>query len=183
MPVCSTTGSTWHRSRPSIACCARPPEPGRDVTNWFILPTRVRNCWRRNRAKSGRGDITKIKGPAKSAHFHLYVILDIFSRCVVGWMIAGCESAEMAEALIADTCDKHAITLGQLTSHADRGASMRSKPVADLLADLGVIKSHSRPYVSDDNPYSESHFKTMKYRLNFSDRFQSIEEARAFCQS
>jgi hypothetical protein len=99
-----------------------------------------------------------------------------------GLMIAGWESAELAEALIADTCDKHAIALGQLTLHADRGASMRSTPVADLLADLGVIKIHSRPYVSDDNPYSESHFKTMKYRSNFPDRFQSIEEARAFCQ-
>ena len=128
-------------------------------------------------------DITKIKGPAKSAHFHLYVILDIFSRCVVGWMIAGWESAELAEALIADSCDKHAIVPGQLTLHADRGASMRSKPVADLLADLGVIKSHSRPYVSDDNPFSESHFKTMKYRPNFPDRFHSIEEARSFCQT
>lgn len=128
-------------------------------------------------------DITKIKGPAKSAHFHLYVILDIFSRCVVGWMIAGWESAELAEALIADACDKHSIAKGQLTLHADRGASMRSKPVADLLADLGVIKSHSRPYVSDDNPFSESQFKTMKYRPNFPARFQSIEEARSFCQT
>jgi putative transposase len=128
-------------------------------------------------------DITKIKGPAKSAHFHLYVILDIFSRCVVGWMIAGWEAAELAKALIADACDKHSIAKGQLTLHADRGASMRSKPVADLLADLGVIKSHSRPYVSDDNPFSESQFKTMKYRPNFPARFQSIEEARSFCQT
>lgn len=127
-------------------------------------------------------DITKIKGPAKSAHFHLYVILDIFSRYVVGWMIAPFESAELAEALIGTTCEKEGITPGQLTLHADRGASMRSKPVAALLADLCVIKSHSRPYVSDDNPYSESQFKTMKYRPNFPDRFQTMEEARAFCQ-
>lgn len=98
-------------------------------------------------------------------------------------MIAECESAELAEALIAETCDTQGIVPGQLTLPADRGASMRSKPVAALLADLGVIKSHSRPYVSDDNPYSESHFKTMKYRPNFPDRFQSIEEARAFCQT
>jgi putative transposase len=128
-------------------------------------------------------DITKIKGRAKSAHFHLYVILDIFSRCVVGWMDRRLGVGGNGRGPIADTCDNHAITLGQLTLHADRGASMRSKPVADLLADLGVIKSHSRPYVSDDKPYSESHFKTMKYRPNFPDRFQSIEEARAFCQS
>lgn len=128
-------------------------------------------------------DITKIKGPAKSAHYHLYVILDIFSRYVVGWMIADCESAELAEALIEQTYDKQGIVKGQLTLHADRGASMRSKPVANLLADLGVIKSHSRPYVSDDNPYSESQFKTMKYRPNFPDRFQSVDEARAFCQT
>jgi len=128
-------------------------------------------------------DITKLKGPAKSAPFHLYVILDIFSRYVVGWMIAGWESAELAEALIADTCDRQNIGKGQLTLHADRGASMRSKPVATLLADLGVIKSHSRPYVSDDNPFSESQFKTMKYRPGFPARFQSLEEARSFCQT
>lgn len=128
-------------------------------------------------------DITKLKGPAKSAPFHLYVILDIFSRYVVGWMLACRESAELAHALIAETCERQRISLGQLTLHADRGASMRSKPVATLLADLGVIKSHSRPYVSDDNPYSESQFKTMKYRPDFPARFQSIEEARSFCQT
>lgn len=107
-------------------------------------------------------DITKIKGPTKSAHFHPYVILDILSRCVVGWMIADSGSAELAEALIAGTFDKRAIAPGQLTLHADRGASIRSKPVANLLADLVVIKSHSRPSMFDDNLYSESHFKTMK---------------------
>lgn len=128
-------------------------------------------------------DITKLKGPVKSAHFHLYVILDIFSRCVVGWMIADCESDELAKALIAQTCDKQGIEPGQLTLHADRGASMRSKLVADLLVDLNVIKSHSRPYISDDNPYSESQFKTMKYRPNFPDRFDSLAQARAFCQT
>lgn len=128
-------------------------------------------------------DITKLKGPVKSVPFHLYVILDIFSRYVVGWMIADHESAELAEALIGDTCDKQGITRGQLTLHADRGASMRSKLVADLLVDLGVVKSHSRPYVSDDNPFSESQFKTMKYRPAFPERFQTIEQARAFCQT
>lgn len=128
-------------------------------------------------------DITKLKGSAKWTYFHLYVILDIFSRYVVGWLIAERESAELATQMICETVARHDVIPGKLTLHADRGASMRSKPVAALLADLGVIKSHSRPYVSDDNPYSESHFKTMKYRPNFPDRFQSIEEARAFCQT
>jgi len=112
-------------------------------------------------------DITKLKGPAKWTCFHLYVILDIFSRQVVGWLIAERESAELAEQLIADTVAKHPIEPGALTLHADRGASMRSKPVAALLVDLDIIKSHSRPHVSDDNPYSESQFKTMKYRPDF----------------
>ena len=128
-------------------------------------------------------DITKLKGPAKSAHFHLYVILDIFSRYVVGWMIADCESDALAEALIGHTCDKEGIVPGQLTLHADRGAAMRSKLVADLLVDLDVVKSHSRPYTSDDNPYSESQFKTMKYRPDFPERFHTLADARAFCQT
>jgi putative transposase len=128
-------------------------------------------------------DITKLKGPAKWTCFHLYVILDIFSRCVVGWLIALRESAELAEQLIAETVARHAIEPGKLTLHADRGASMRSKPVAALLVDLDIAKSHSRPHVSDDNPYSESHFKTMKYRPDFPARFGCIEDARAHCQA
>ena len=126
-------------------------------------------------------DITKLKGPAKWSCFCLYVILDIFSRCVVGWMIAGRESAELARRLIEDSLEKQGIEPGQLTIHADRGASMKSKPVALLMADLGVTKTHSRPHVSDDNPYSESQFKTMKYRPEFPERFGSIEDARVFC--
>ncbi len=128
-------------------------------------------------------DITKLKGPAKWTCFHLYVILDIFSRCVVGWLIALRESAELAEQLIAETVARHAVLAGTLTLHADRGASMRSKPVAALLVDLDIAKSHSRPHVSDDNPYSESQFKTMKYRPDFPQRFGCIEDARAHCQS
>jgi putative transposase len=127
-------------------------------------------------------DITKLLGPAKWTYFHLYVILDIFSRYVVGWMVAGRETSELAKRLIADTCDKQAIVAGQLTIHADRGTSMTSRPVALLMADLGVTKTHSRPHVSDDNPYSESQFKTLKYRPEFPQRFGSIEDARAFCQ-
>lgn len=127
-------------------------------------------------------DISKIKGPVKWNHYHLYVIIDIFSRYVVGWMIAERESAELAEQLIADTIAKHNILPGTLTLHADRGTSMRSKPVAALLVDLQVTKTHSRPHVSDDNPYSESQFKTLKYRPDFPERFGSIQDARAHCQ-
>ena len=127
-------------------------------------------------------DITKLKGPAKWSCYHLYVILDIFSRYVVGWMIAMRESAQLAEQLIADTIAKHNIAPGTLTLHADRGTSMRSKPVAALLVDLDVTKTHSRPHVSDDNPYSEAQFKTLKYRPDFPERFGSIEDARAHCQ-
>ncbi len=127
-------------------------------------------------------DITKLLGPAKWTYFHLYVILDIFSRYVVGWMVAPRETAELARRLIADTCQKQGIAAGDLTIHADRGTSMTSKPVALLMADLGVTKTHSRPHVSDDNPYSESQFKTLKYRPEFPERFGSIEDARAFCQ-
>src|SRR5664279_677875 len=127
-------------------------------------------------------DITKLKGPAKWTCFHLYVILDIYSRYVVGWLIAHRESAELAEQLIAETLEKENIAPGTLTLHADRGSSMRSKPVAALLIDLEVAKTHSRPHVSDDNPYSEAQFKTLKYRPDFPDRFGSIEDARAHCQ-
>ena len=127
-------------------------------------------------------DITKLLGPAKWTYFYLYVILDVYSRYVVGWMVAHRELADLAERLIAETLAKQDVPAGQLTLHADRGSSMTSKPVAFLLADLGVTKSHSRPHVSNDNPYSEAQFKTLKYRPGFPDRFASIEEARAFCQ-
>jgi len=126
-------------------------------------------------------DITKLKGPLKWTCYHLYVIMDIFSRCVVGWMIAHRESAVLARRLIEDSILKQGIEPKQLTIHADRGSSMKSKPVALLMADLGVTKTHSRPHVSDDNPYSESQFKTLKYRPDFPERFGSIEDARAFC--
>jgi putative transposase len=128
-------------------------------------------------------DITKLLGPEKWSYFYLYVILDIFSRYVVGWMVAGGESAALAKRLIAETLSKQAIESGQLTIHADRGSSMTSKPVALLLADLGVTKTHSRPQVSNDNPYSESQFKTLKYMPQFPDRFGSIEDARSFLQA
>ncbi len=128
-------------------------------------------------------DITKLRGPAKWTYYYLYVILDIFSRYVVGWMVASRESAALAEVLIRQTCAKQEVNRDQLTIHADRGSSMTSKPVAFLLADLGVTQSHSRPHVSNDNPFSESQFKTLKYRPDFPPgRFGSIEEARLHCQ-
>ena len=125
-------------------------------------------------------DITKLLGPAKWTYFYLYVILDIYSRYVVGWMVAHQELAALAERLIAETAAKQQVPPGQLTLHADRGSSMTSKPVAFLLADLGITKTHSRPYVSNDNPYSESQFKTLKYRPDFPERFLAIEQARSF---
>jgi putative transposase len=127
-------------------------------------------------------DITKLLGPAKWTYFYLYVLLDVFSRYVTGWMVAYRESAELAKRLIEESCKKQQIQPGQLTLHADRGTSMRSKPVALLLADLGVTKTHSRPHVSNDNPYSESQFRTLKYRPEFPDRFGCIQDSRAFCQ-
>jgi putative transposase len=126
-------------------------------------------------------DITKLRGPVKWSYYYLYVILDIFSRYVVGWMLAQRESAALAKRLIAESCRKQNIEPDQLTMHADRGSSMRSKSVAFLLADLGVTKTHSRPYVSNDNPYSESQFKTLKYCPQFPSRFGSIQDARLFC--
>jgi putative transposase len=126
-------------------------------------------------------DITKLRGPAKWTYYYLYVILDIYSRYVVGWMVASRESSILAERLFAETIRKQGIRRDQLTIHADRGSSMMSKPVAFLLADLGVTKSHSRPHVSNDNPYSESQYRTLKYRPDFPDRFTSIEESRVFC--
>ena len=125
-------------------------------------------------------DITKLKGPAKWTYYYLYVILDVFSRYVVGWMVAEREAASLAEKLIAQTCVKQGIESDQLTLHADRGPSMRSKSVAQLLADLGVTKTHSRPYTANDNPYSESQFKTMKYRPDFPERFDSVVDARSW---
>jgi putative transposase len=127
-------------------------------------------------------DITKLLGPAKWTYFYLYVILDVFSRYVTGWMVAHREVAELAKQFIQEAIRKHPVPAGQLHIHADRGRVMTSKPVAFLMADLGVTKTHSRPYVSDDNPYSESQFRTMKYRPEFPNRFGCIQDSRAFCQ-
>lgn len=139
-----------------------------------LLATRPNELW--------SWDITKLLGPEKWTYFHLYVVLDVFSRYVVGWMIATHESAALAQELFRATCARQGILPGTLTIHADRGTSMTSKPVALLLADLGVIKTHSRPYVSNDNPFSEACFKTLKYRPGFPERFGCIEDARRFCE-
>ncbi len=126
-------------------------------------------------------DITKLRGPAKWTYFYLYVILDIFSRYVVGWMLADAESTTLAKRLIDETCSKQRIVPGQLTIHADRGSSMKSHGVAMLLASLGITKTHSRPHVSNDNPYSEAHFKTLKYCPTFPEHFGSYQDGLGFC--
>jgi len=128
-------------------------------------------------------DITKLLGPVKWTYFYMYVIMDIFSRYTVGWMVAHRESAALAQRLIDATCVKEAIEPNQLLIHADRGPSMTSKTVAHLMADLGITKSHSRPYTSTDNPFSESQFRTMKYRPEFPQRFGCVQDARAFGQT
>lgn len=139
-----------------------------------LLATRPNELW--------SWDITKLKGPRKWTYYYLYKIMDVYSRYVVGWMVAYRESSELARLLIEQTCIKHGIKRDQLTIHADRGSSMRSSAVAQLLADLGVTKTHSRPHVSNDNPYSESVFKTLKYRPDFPELFGCLEHAREFCK-
>lgn len=140
-----------------------------------LLATRANEIW--------SWDITRLRGPGKRVFYHLYSIIDIYSRYTVGWMVAARESEDLAERLIADTLAAQRISPDQLTIHADRGSSMASRTVAQLLSDLGVTKSHSRPRVSNDNPYSEAQFKTLKYRPDFPDRFGSIEEARRHCKA
>ena len=126
-------------------------------------------------------DITKLHGPTKWSYFYLYVVIDIFSRYVPGWMLAHAENAHLAEALLEETITKQGIGRDQLTVHSDRGSPMIAKPVAHLLADLGVTKSHSRPHCSNDNPYSEANFRTLKYRPDFPKSFGCYEDAHAHC--
>jgi putative transposase len=139
-----------------------------------LIATRPNEIW--------SWDITKLHGPEKWTYYYLYVILDIWSRYVTGWMLARCESAQLSTRLMNESIAKQGVVKGQLTLHADRGSPMIAKPVVHLLADLGVTKSHSRPHVSNDNPYSESQFRTFKYRPDFPDRFGSFEDAQAHCQ-
>ena len=135
-----------------------------------LLATKPRQLW--------SWDITKMRGPQKWTYFHLYLIIDVFSRYIVGWIVMEVETGELAAELIAQTCAKEGIEPGQLIVHADRGSSMTSKTVGQLMLDLGVTKTHSRPYVSNDNPYSEAQFKTLKYRPSYPDRFGCIADAR-----
>jgi len=128
-------------------------------------------------------DITLLAGPVRRLFYYLYVILDVFSRLVVGWTLAEGESSELAERVIAAACHKQNIRRDQLTLHADRGSAMRAKTVAQLLADLGVTKTHTRPYTPNDNPYSEAQFKTMKYRPNYPDRFDSLDHAHSWARA
>ncbi len=138
-----------------------------------LLATRPNQLW--------SWDITKLLGPTKWTYYYLYVLLDVFSRYAVGWMLAERETGALAEALIEQSCERQGITPGQLTVHSDNGPAMKSKPVALLMSDLGITKTHSRPHVSNDNPFSESQFKTLKYRPDFPDRFGSQEHGRSFC--
>jgi putative transposase len=125
-------------------------------------------------------DITRLRSSMKWRFFYVYVLLDIYSRYVVGWLLASAENAGLATTLIEETCEKHGVDRGQLTLHSDRGSPMRAKSTAELLVDLGVAASYSRPRVSNDNPYSEAQFKTLKYRPEFPGRFESLEQARAY---
>lgn len=127
-------------------------------------------------------DITKLMGPAKWTYFYLYVILDIFSRRVVGWSVEEAESSRHFQRLFQDAMTRHAVPRDQLTLHADRGAPMKAKATASMLIDLGVLKSHNRPHTSNDNPFSEAQFKTLKYQPEFPARFETIDDARAFCR-
>jgi putative transposase len=140
-----------------------------------LLATRPNQVW--------SWDITKLLGPAKWTYYYLYVMLDIFSRYVVGWLIADRESGSLAELLIAEACTKQQIARDQLTIHADNGGPMIAKPVTLLMTDLGVLPSHSRPHVSNDNPFSEAQFKTMKYQPDYPERFGSQVDARTWAQT
>lgn len=128
-------------------------------------------------------DITRLRGPQKGSSFYLYVLMDIFSRFIVGWMVARQESAELARELIGQSCQSQEVDPDTLTVHADRGGPMKAKSLALFLSDLGATKTHSRPYVPNDNPYSEAQFKTMKYRPDYPDRFGSLEDVRSWARS
>jgi len=158
-------GQVTERRRQRRVCSYKKPE---------LLATGPNQVW--------SWDITKLKGPAKWRYYYLYVILDIYSRYVVGWMVAERECQSLAQCLIEETCCKQGIVAGQLTIHADRGSSMTSKSVALLLWDLGVEKTHSRPHTSNDNPFSEAQFKTLKYCPEFPERFGCLVDARGFCE-
>ncbi len=174
---------TYLASVPTLYRILRAVDEVRERRRQAVHPARVKPellAERPNQVWSW--DITKLLGPAQWTYYYLYVIIDIYSRYVPGWMVATRELATLAERLLADAVRKQGVDRDQLTIHADRGSSMASKPVALLLADLGVTKSHSRPHCSNDNPYSEAQFKTLKYRPDFPDRFGSVQDARVHGQ-
>ena len=173
-------------ARPARCTGSSPPPrrgPGATQPAHPPAPTRSRSCSAERPNELWSWDVSKLKGPAKWTWFYLYVVLDVFSRYVVGWTVQYRETAQLAKALIEQATEQQQITPKILTLHADRGGPMRAKPLAFLLADLGVTKTHSRPYTSSDNPYSESNFKTLKYRPGFPARFDSIEHARPHCRA
>lgn len=178
-PLYWMKGSTSARFARCIVSLKRNPHRGSAVVRQGIQPMRVPSFWQRVLMSCGLGTSRSCAERSKQATFTC--ILDVFSRYVVGWMVAPRESAALAEQLIAESAFKQGISTGQLTLHADRGSSMRSKPVTLLLEDLGITRTHSRPHVSNDNPFSESAFKTLKYPPSFPARFASLEQARAFC--
>ncbi len=180
MPPCSTKAGISVQSGRCTGCSSAPGKcgsAGRCAAIHAAAPELQATAPNQLRSR----DITKHRGPVKWTCYYLYVLLDVFSRSVVGWLLAHRESAALAKRLIAATSAREGIPPGQLTVHADRGAAMISKPVAFLLADLGITKTHSRPHVSNDNPYSEAQFKTLKYHPSFPERFGSFEHGRAHC--
>ena len=185
MPPSSTREFITARYAHSTGCSPRIRQifraPARDGTQ----TTKGRNCWRCGPTSYGAAGtlwvITRLKGPRPWTYFYLYVIMDVYSRYVVGFMIAYQESQALAKEFIEHTLTKHGILPGQLTLHADRVSAMTSNSVALLLSDLGVAKTHSRPHVSNDNPYSEAQFKTLKYRPEFPERFGTVSGAREVC--
>ena len=172
--LCSV--STMYRllRRDDLVCQRRQRPPGNFVRP-ELLATAPNQVW--------SWDITKLKGPVKWSYHYLYVVMDVFSRYVVGWMVAERECQQLARQLVDEACMRHGIKRDQLTLHADRGPAMTSRSLAELLTDLGVTKSHSRPHVSNDNPFSESHFKTLKYHPDFPERFGCVQDARQYCGS
>src|SRR5213076_2162565 len=183
MRPCSTRRSTSARGAPCTVSWRQRTKCASAAISCAARPTPSRSWWPRDLESCGAGISPSSKARRSGPSYYLYVILDVFSRYVVGYMISERESAELAEAFIAETCAKEGVCPDQLTLHADRGSAMTSKVVAQLLSDLGVTKTHSRPHVSNDNPHSEAQFKTLKYRPSENDRFGSLLDARQWARA
>jgi putative transposase len=185
--LCWTKGSICVTGAPCIVSWMSTVKCENGVTSYDIRSTPSQNCWPPHRIRCGTQrvprDITRLKGPVTWTYYYLYVILDIFSRFAVGWLLAQRESEELARHLMAETCHKQRIKKEQLTLHADRGSPMIAKSMGQLLIDLGVDQSHSRPHTSNDNPFSEAQFRTMKYRPDYPERFGSLPDAQVWARS